>query len=73
MTERADKLHHDNGPAHSTALMQAPFSPPTAQIGSQRLLAFLKAKIAVEREEICKRGGHTVHRLGQRANYWANI
>jgi hypothetical protein len=23
MTERADKLHHDNAPAHSTALVQA--------------------------------------------------
>jgi len=23
MTERADQLHHDNAPAHSTALMQA--------------------------------------------------
>jgi transposase len=23
MTERADQLHHDNVPAHSTALMQA--------------------------------------------------
>ena len=23
MTERADQLHHDNGPAHSTALVQA--------------------------------------------------
>jgi transposase len=23
MTERADQLHHDNAPAHSTALVQA--------------------------------------------------
>jgi len=25
MTERADKLHHDNAPAHSTALVHAFF------------------------------------------------
>jgi hypothetical protein len=41
MTERADQLHHDNAPAHSTALVQAflakhhitqVFQPPTAKI-----------------------------------------
>jgi hypothetical protein len=25
MTERADQLHHDNAPAHSTAIVQAFF------------------------------------------------
>jgi hypothetical protein len=33
---------------------------------SLRLLAFPKAKIAVEREEICECDGHTVHKLSQR-------
>jgi len=42
--------------------------PPTPQsrFGSLRLLAFPKAKIAVEREKICKCDGHTVHKLSQR-------
>ena len=34
--------------------------------GSLRLLAIPKAKIAVEREEICECNGHTVHKLSQR-------
>jgi hypothetical protein len=55
MTERADQLHNDNAPAHSTALMQAflakhhitqVFQPPIQpRFGSLRLLAFPKAKI----------------------------
>ena len=37
-----------------------------SRFGSLRLSAFLKAKIAVEREEICKCDGNTVHKLSQR-------
>jgi len=36
------------------------------RFGSLLLLTFPKAKIAVEREEICECDGHTVHRLSQR-------
>jgi len=36
------------------------------RFGSLRLLAFPKAKVAVEREEICECDGHTVHKLSQR-------
>ena len=36
------------------------------KFGSLRLLSFPKAKIAVEREEICGCDGHTVHKLSQR-------
>jgi hypothetical protein len=36
------------------------------RFGSLRILAFHKAKIAVEREEICECDGHTVHKLSQR-------
>jgi len=42
--------------------LSAPLQP---RFGSLRLLAFPKAKIAVEREEICKCDGHTVHKLSQ--------
>jgi hypothetical protein len=72
MTEPADQLHHDNTPAHSTVLMQAFLAshcitqfcqPPYSSL---RLLAFLKAKIAVEREETCECDGHTQHKLSQR-------
>ena len=76
MTKRADQLHHDNVPAHSTALVQAfsgkashllGLSAPLQHIfGSLRLLAFPKAKITVDREEICERDGHTVYKLSQR-------
>jgi hypothetical protein len=72
MTER----HHDNARAHSTAIVQAFFgkashhpglSAPLQPIfGSQRLLAFSKAKIAFEREEVFECDGHTVHKLDQR-------
>ena len=76
MTERADQLHHDNAPttfyssragffgktSHHSSL-SAPLKP---RFGSLRLLAFPKAKIAVEREEICECDGHTVHKLSQR-------
>jgi hypothetical protein len=70
MTERADQLHHDNAPAHSTALVQhflakhyiTQFCQPPYSPG----LAFPKAKIAVETEEICECDGHTVHKLIQR-------
>jgi hypothetical protein len=65
MTERADQLHQFNSPAHSTALVQAFFfgkashhpglsAPLQPRFGSQRLLAFPKAKIAVERDESCE-------------------
>jgi len=77
MTERADHLHHDNAPAHSTALMQAFFlakhhikqvcrPPLQPRLGSLRGMAFPKTKIAVEREEICDRDGHRLHKLSQR-------
>jgi len=60
MTERADQLHHDDAPAHSTALLQDFFggktshhpgllAPTQSRFGSLRILAFPKAKIAVER------------------------
>ena len=76
MTERADQLHHDKAPAHSTALVQAFFLakhhitqvyqiPVQPRFGSLQLLAFPEAKIAVEREEFCECGGHTVHKFSQ--------
>jgi len=62
MPERAYQLHHHNAPAHSTALMQVFLAkhritqvcqhPLQTRFGFLRLLAFPKAKIAVEREEI---------------------
>jgi len=35
------------------------------RFGSPQLLTFPKAKIAIEREEICECDGHTVHKLSQ--------
>ena len=76
ITERADLLHNDNAPAHSTALVQKCLAkhyitqvyqhPLQPRFGSLRLLAFPRAKIAVEREENFGRNGHTVHMLSQR-------
>jgi len=76
MTERADQLHNDNAPAHSTALVQALFgkashhpglsAPLQPRFGFLRLLAFPKAKIPVEREEIFEFDCHAVHQLSQR-------
>jgi len=77
MTKRADQLHHDNAPAHSTALVEALLAkhhttqvckplPLQPTFGSLRLLAFPKAKITIENEEICECDGHTVHKLSQR-------
>jgi hypothetical protein len=76
MTERADQLHHDNAPTHSTVLLQvfvgkASHHPGLSALlrttfGSLWLLSFPKAKIAVEREAICECDGHTVHKLCQR-------
>ena len=76
MTKKADQIHQDNAPAHSTILVQAflvkhhitqvcqpPYSPT---FGSLRHLALPRAKIAVERDEICERDVHTVHKLSQR-------
>jgi hypothetical protein len=40
-------------------------APLQLRFGSLRLLAFRKAKIAVEREVICEYGCHTVHKLRQ--------
>ena len=58
MTEQADQFNHDNAPAHSTALVQASFgkashhpallAPLQPIFGCLRLLAFPKAKIAIE-------------------------
>jgi hypothetical protein len=74
MTERADQRHHDNVPAHSTALVQAFLAKhhithvcqPQSRFGSLPFLAYPKAKIAFEREEICECDGHTVHKFSQR-------
>jgi hypothetical protein len=76
MTEQADHLHHHNAPAHSTALVQAVLAkhhitqvcqpPQQPTFGSLRLLAFPRAKSAVEREEICECYSHTVHKVSQR-------
>ena len=49
--------------SHHPGLSAPPLQP---RFGSLRLLAFPKAKIAVEREEICECDGHTVHKLSQR-------
>jgi hypothetical protein len=75
MTEWADQLHH-NAPALSTALVQAFFcqsitsprsvSPLQPRFSFLRLLAFPKAKIAFEREEVCECDSHTVRKLSQR-------
>ena len=61
--------HHDNAPragffgktSHHPGL-SAPLQPG---FGPLRLLPFPEAKFAVEREEICKCNGHTVHKLSQ--------
>jgi len=77
MTERTDQLHHDNAPAHSTALVQAFFFGKAShhlglsatlqpRFGSLRLLAFPKGIIAFKREEICECDSHTVHKIIQR-------
>jgi hypothetical protein len=76
MTERADKLLHDSAPVHFTALLQAFFgkaslhpvftAPLQPIFGSLALLDFPKAKLVVDREEICECDGHTVHKLSQR-------
>jgi len=75
MTERADQLHHNNVSAHSTAIVQALFgkashhpamsAPLQPRFGSLRIMAFPKAKIAVEIDEICECDVHTVHKLSQ--------
>jgi hypothetical protein len=52
-----------SGKASHRPGLSAPLQP---RFGSLRLLAFPKAKIAVEREEICECNGHTVHKLSQR-------
>ena len=55
MADRADQLHHNNAPAHSTALVQAFFfvktshhpglsAPLQPKFGSLRFLAFPKLK-----------------------------
>jgi hypothetical protein len=59
------KLHHDNAPANSTAPVEAFFgktshhpgvsAPLQSRFGSLQLLPFPKAKIDIEREEICER------------------
>jgi len=76
MTERADQLHHDYAPVHSTAPVQAFWAkhhitqvcqlPLQPRFGSLRLLVFPKVKIAVEREEIPECDDHTVYKLSQR-------
>jgi len=76
MTERADQLHHNNAPAHSTAFVQAflanhhitqvcqpPYSPYLTPCD---FWFFPKTKIGVEMKEIRECDGHTVHKLSQR-------
>jgi hypothetical protein len=75
LTEPADQLHHDNEPAHSTALVRAFFgksshhpglsAPLQPRFGFLRFLGFPKTKIAVEREEIFECDGHAVHKVSQ--------
>jgi hypothetical protein len=64
MTEQADQLQYDITPAHYTALVQSIFgkashhpslsAPLQPRFDSLPRLAFPKAEIAVEREEICE-------------------
>ena len=70
--ERADQFRPDNAPAHSTDLVQVfsffLFGKASRHPGlsallqpildSLRLMAFPKATIAFEREEICECDGH---------------
>ena len=74
-TERADQLHQNNAPAHSTAVVKVFVksshhlglsADPQLRFGSLRILSFPKAKIAFERKEICECNDHTVHKLSQR-------
>ena len=75
-TKPGDQQICINAPAHSTALVQAVIgktshhpglsAPLQPRFGSLWLLAFPKAKIAVDGEEICEYDGHTVHKLNQR-------
>jgi len=51
------------GKASHHPALSAPLQPT---FGSLRLLAFPKAKISAESEEICECDGHTVHNLSQR-------
>jgi len=64
IAKRADRIHHGNASAHSTTLVQAFFFGKTPhhpglsasvqpRFGPLRILAFSKAKIAVESEKIC--------------------
>ena len=50
------------GKASHHPRLSAPLQP---RFGFLQLLAFPKAKIAVEREEICECDSHTVHKLSQ--------
>jgi hypothetical protein len=56
MTKRADPLHHNIAPAHSTALVRAFLAKhhitQVCQHPYSTDLAFHKAKIAVEREDL---------------------
>jgi hypothetical protein len=54
---------HFFGKASHHASLSAPLQP---RFGSLWLLAFPKAKIAVESEGICECDGHKVHKLSQR-------
>jgi hypothetical protein len=76
MTERAEQLHQDNGPAHSVTLVQAflgqkPHHPSLSvhlqpRFGYLPLLVSPKAKIAFASKEVCDYSGHIVHKLSQR-------
>ena len=76
MTEPADKLHHDNGPAHSTTLVQVFFgkashhpslsAPYSIHLAPCDFWLSPKANITVEMEEIYEFNGLTVHKLSQR-------
>jgi transposase len=75
MTERADQVHHDNAPAHSTALMHAflakhhitqvcqpPYSPNLAPCN---FWLFPKIKSPLKGRRFFECDSHTVHKLGQ--------
>ena len=78
MTERADHLHHDNVPAHSTALVQTSFpprkashhprlsAPPTVQIWLPATSGFSQRQNHGWKGGVSECDGHTVHKLSQR-------
>jgi hypothetical protein len=77
MTERADQLHYDNAPAHSTVLLQAFLvkhhitqvchpPPYSSDLAPCDIWLIPKLKIAVQREKTYEFDGYRVHKLSQR-------